>query len=159
MVADSLCVKYNVTGPNNGWRWSYYFPAICCAVSFPLVFFAYKPPAARLRCGKTARQVLSELDYVGIFLGMAGVMFLLLGLNWGGTSYSWGSAHVVSTLVVGICLLLAFGLHEWKATSVGILQHRLFITRNFAMILAVNFVDGIIFQGTAAYLPQEVAAL
>ncbi|KAL4999917.1 hypothetical protein BDV10DRAFT_183788 [Aspergillus recurvatus] len=39
--------------------------------------------------GKTKRQLVAALDYVGLFLFLAGCILLLLGLNWGGRNFPW----------------------------------------------------------------------
>jgi hypothetical protein len=35
-----------------------------------------------------------------------------MGISWGGSYYPWGSAHVIATIVVGFCSLVAFVLYE-----------------------------------------------
>lgn len=59
----------------------------------------------------TWQKELLELDYGGIVLYGAGQLLLLLGLAWGGAAYSWTSAHVLATLIIGIVLLILFGLY------------------------------------------------
>jgi hypothetical protein len=40
-----------------------------------------------------------------------------LGLTWGGQEYSWSSARVIVTLIVGALLTLAFIIWQWKGTK------------------------------------------
>lgn len=51
---------------------------------------------------------LKRLDPIGMCLFVLGLILLLLGLNWGGTSYPWNSAHVIATIVVGFVLVVVF---------------------------------------------------
>jgi hypothetical protein len=37
-----------------------------------------------------------------------GLILLLIGLNWGGSSYPWKSAHVIATIVVGFFTVIIF---------------------------------------------------
>jgi hypothetical protein len=96
-----------------GWRWSYYLGIIVSALSGVLYQFFYHPPTyEQLHVhGKTRRQQLKELDWVGIFLFIAGTLLFLIGLSWGGSAYPWKSAAVVSTLIVGGFLLIIFGFY------------------------------------------------
>lgn len=62
--------------------------------------------------GKTKWQQFKELDFIGIFLFVAGIIVFLIGLSWGGTTYPWKSAAVICALVLGGLTLVAFGLYE-----------------------------------------------
>jgi MFS family permease len=96
-----------------GWRWSYYLGIIFSALALVLFHFLYHPPRYhQLHVGgKSRRQQLRELDFVGIFLFIAGCTLFLVGLSWGGTVYSWDSAHVLGTLLSGVAALALFGFY------------------------------------------------
>ena len=36
----------------------------------------------------------------------------MMGMQWGGYQYPWGSAHVLAPLILGVAMLVAFGLWE-----------------------------------------------
>jgi predicted membrane channel-forming protein YqfA (hemolysin III family) len=57
---------------------------------------------------------LKAVDFLGIFLALAGMTVVILGLTWGGNEYSWNSAQVITTLVVGTAVSGAFILWQWK---------------------------------------------
>lgn len=57
-------------------------------------------------------EVIKTLDVVGIILFTGGLVIFLIGLSWGGSMYPWKSAHVVATMVVGVCALIAFVMYE-----------------------------------------------
>lgn len=57
---------------------------------------------------------LKAVDFLGIFLALAGMTVVILGLTWGGKEYSWNSAQVIATLVVGTAASVAFMLWQWK---------------------------------------------
>lgn len=38
----------------------------------------------------------------------------ILGMTWGGREYSWDSAPVIVTIVVGVVVAVVFVLWEWK---------------------------------------------
>jgi MFS family permease len=96
-----------------GWRWSYYLGIIFGVITVVLYQFLYHPPTySQLHVnGKTKWQAFKELDFIGIFLFIAGCVLFLIGLSWGGQVYSWKSAPVLCTLIIGILTLVAFGLY------------------------------------------------
>jgi len=61
--------------------------------------------------------MLKSLDWVGMFLITAGLSVLLIGLNWGGSSYPWDSANVLATILVGFAALVAFCVWEVYTTA------------------------------------------
>jgi MFS family permease len=107
-----------------GWRWSYYLGIILSGVSVILYFLFYWPPNyAMLHVnGKTKLQQIKTLDFVGVFLYSAGLVLFLTGVQWGGSSYPWKSAHVVGTIIVGILTLLALGFWGKTSRHTGILS-------------------------------------
>ena len=54
------------------------------------------------------------MDFLGIFLALAGMTVVILGLTWGGKDYDWNSTQVITTLVVGTAVSVAFMFWQWK---------------------------------------------
>lgn len=65
--------------------------------------------------------------------------------------------RIIATLVVGCVGLLAFGVYEWLVISEGILDHRMFLTRNFPILLFVCIVDGMLLLGVNVLFAQQIA--
>lgn len=116
-----------VQNTSAGWRWSYYVNLILSGLAIILAVLFYHPPIfEQLHTKASKRKVMRELDYVGILLFAAGMVLfllgkfcfiassqqvltqLLLGLSWGGVIYPWVSAHTLTTLILGIVLLVGF---------------------------------------------------
>lgn len=55
---------------------------------------------------------LKIIDYGGQILFIVGFGLLILGLTWGGVTYSWQSAAVVVSLVIGGMLVVCFVFYE-----------------------------------------------
>ena len=157
-LVTGATVKYQVGGPLEGWRYSYYLPGMFAGLNSVLVFLVYHPPPTRIQREAGDKSLIRSLDFVGFLLAVSGLICFTMALVWGGNIYSWNSAHVIASLTVGIVTLIAFGIYEWKGTSTGLLDHRMFENRNFPILLAVAFVDGILLFGYLAFMPQEVAA-
>jgi hypothetical protein len=59
--------------------------------------------------------LLTVID-LGIFLWTAGLTLFLVGVSWGGVIYPWKSAAVISSMVIGVVLLVILGFWESFAT-------------------------------------------
>lgn len=151
-LAAGAFVKYDT------WRWSYYLNAFVYGTSAVLVGFFYHPPPPSLRRQQTRiRDLLYQVDYLGIFLFTGSIASLIIALTWGGTTYSWSSGRIIGTLVVGCIGLVGFGLYERFSTSEGIFDHRMFQSRNFPLLLFVCIVDGMLLLGVNVLFAQQIA--
>lgn len=158
VVAGTLAAGAFVKFYDQGWRWSYYLNACIYGATSVLVLVFYHPPPTGLR--RQDRRVgkhLSEVDFIGIIIFAGSLAALIIALTWGGTTYAWNSKQVVASLVVGCVGLLAFGLYEAFGTSVGMFDHRLFVNRNFPILLFVCAVDGMLLLGVNVLFSQQIA--
>ncbi len=76
-----------------------------------LIFF-HTPKAAK-QLQATMKEKILQLDLAGSFIFMACIVCLILALQWGGTTKSWGSADVIGTLVGFVVILIVFIVNEW----------------------------------------------
>jgi len=53
-------------------------------------------------------ELVKDIDYLGIFLWIVGVVNFLLGISWGGSQYPWKSGAVISTIVIGILAMCIY---------------------------------------------------
>lgn len=72
------------------------------------------------------RQKLLQIDYAGSCLTIASSILLLLGLNWGGVTYPWGSAPVLVPLFLGAAVLALFLVWEAKFAKLPIIPVHIF---------------------------------
>ena len=61
--------------------------------------------------------ILWKCDPIGNVLYIAGSTGCLLALNWSSGLYEWSEPRVYATLVVGILLLIAFGVYGQSPSS------------------------------------------
>lgn len=151
-------VRYN-TGGNGGWRWAYYFSAIIFAVTALSIAFTYFPPKPLLGRHRHWVDIFSKVDYIGIVVMSGSFAALTIGVTWGGSLYPWSSPKVIVSLVIGSVGLVAFGLYEAFVVKEGILDHRMFLTFNFPILLFVCGIDGMLLLGVNVLYAQEIAAL
>ncbi|KAI7968204.1 hypothetical protein EIK77_010374 [Talaromyces pinophilus] len=120
-------------------------------------FIFYKPPSRTFQ-DRTKIQVLSELDYLGIFLYAAGVTLFLLGLGWPGIAYPWKSAAVIVPITVGgILFLSTFVWDFWGHVGRPLFPYRLMGRfREFTSLLIINFASGLAHIALANFVPQQI---
>ena len=123
------------------------------------LFVGYRPPKRHTRLDHLSFwQKLGRLDLPGFGLLTSGLTLLLTGLNLGGGIFKWASAPVLATLIIGIIILIAFGVYEWKFTKTGILHHDLFRGgkdrgRTFALCVGLIFIEGILLFSYIIFYP------
>jgi len=96
---------------------------------------------------------LVQIDYLGSATLVSSVILLLLATNWGGSTYPWGGAIVVSLYVVSAILGTAFILIELYVAKQPIIRVRLFKIRNVALSCCIAFFAGFCLFGSFTYLP------
>jgi MFS family permease len=144
------------TGGAGGWRWAYYFNGIIYAVTAISIIATYFPPRPVLGRHHVLKEILSGVDYIGILAMSGSFASLIIGLTWGGSTYAWNSKQVIATLTMGCVGLVLFGLYEAFIVKEGILDHRLFQTLNFPILLFVCTIDGMLLLGVNVLYAQEI---
>lgn len=144
-----------------GWRWCYYINIIDVGLAIIFLFFFYHPPTFELlHERKTKRQLLKELDYVGIFLWTAGLTLFLMGVSWGGTMYPWKSAATISSLVIGAALLIILFVWETFADlKYPAIPVKFFRNRGFVALVCCATVASMFYYSAVLLWPQQVQAL
>lgn len=104
-------------------------------------------------------QGLKAIDWSGSLLIISGTLMLLLGLNFGGVTFSWSSATVINLIVFGIFASFLFGINEWKLVKYPVIPLRLFKHRSSFASFAVCFFQSFVMMGVAYYLPLYFQAV
>jgi EmrB/QacA subfamily drug resistance transporter len=128
------------------WRWIF-------LINLPLGAIALLVVVRTMRIAHVPRE--HSIDYAGALLLSVGVTAVLLASAWGGTSYPWDSAQVVTAAVVGIAGLAGFGALELRARE-PLLPLGLFRSRTFAVSNAAALLIGGVLFGITIYVPVYV---
>lgn len=96
-------------------------------------------------------EVSQSLDAPGLVLSMAAFTTLVYGINQAGTR-GWGDAQVVSFLVIGAVLLLAFILVELRVKD-PVMDMRLFRSYTFTMANILQWATVAVLFGSLFILP------
>jgi len=99
------------------------------------------------------REKLLRIDYAGICTLLPAVVSLLLATNWGGSTYPWNGAIVISLYCVSGFFIIAFVLIEIYVAKEPIIPMRLFLIRNVALTFPSTFFSAFCMLGTIIYLP------
>ena len=79
-----------------------------------IIFFILKPTEARQK-GLPIKQQLAQLDLLGEFFLLPCIICLLLGLQWGGSTYPWNDGRIIALFVLFGVLFIAFAaVQAWK---------------------------------------------
>lgn len=94
-----------------------------------------------------------QFDYLGTIYLTAGTVCMLLVAGWGGTSFPWMSAEVVSISISGLAFLTAFFIIEPLVPD-PLLPPSLFRNPSLQFILVATFFYGANLVGTLYYVPH-----
>jgi MFS family permease len=70
------------------WRYVGLFCGIWCFIGLAMTTFFYFPPPRVNSSGLSRKEIIQQIDFVGGFLSIAGMILFLAGLLWGGYQVS-----------------------------------------------------------------------
>ena len=137
------------------WRWCFYINLPFDALAFViiLIFLDIETPKTPILAG------LKAIDWIGVITITGGTVMFLLGLEYGGVSYPWSSATVISLLVFGVLTIALFFINEWKLAKYPMMPTRLFSRRSNLASLSVCFIHGFVFISGAYFFPLYFQAV
>lgn len=145
---------------NATWRWIFILGEISGVIALVGTLIFYHPPR-RIFVDRTKRQVLYELDYLGIFLYTGGMTLVLLGLGWPGIQYPWRSAAVIAPLTVGGVLFLSTFAWDFSGRAARpVFPYRLFRKfREYTSLQVLMFASGLAHIALTTFVPQQIASV
>ncbi|KAG2111720.1 major facilitator superfamily domain-containing protein [Suillus discolor] len=136
------------------WRWCFWINLPTGGLAGILLFFFLNLNPHQ---GRPFRDHLRELDFVGLFVIVIGVICLLIGFN--SSETTWQSGETIALLAVGGTLLILGGVNEIYTKRSPIIPPRLFKTRTTGLILVSAFLHGVVFFTGSYYLPMYYQVL
>ncbi|KAH9211560.1 major facilitator superfamily domain-containing protein [Leptodontidium sp. 2 PMI_412] len=117
----------------------------------------YNPPPRELEVSLTNAQKLRQLDWIGYLLCAPGLVLFSIALSWSRNPYPWTDAHILSPFIIGVIMMIIFGVYEWRYKKDGMLHHGLFRDKNFAIAMIAIFAEGLIFFTMNSYFAFQVS--
>ncbi|KAF1840697.1 MFS general substrate transporter [Cucurbitaria berberidis CBS 394.84] len=115
-MGPAISASFVANHPNVGWRGVYWLLFALNVTAFILWTAFYYPPSFsdKHKHDENRSKVywLKHFDWIGTFLFASGFIVFLMGLSWGGSLYPWKSAAVISAIIIGFVVLVAFVLWE-----------------------------------------------
>lgn len=134
---------------HGSWRWIFRLNLFLSVLTTTCVYFFM--PLRKVN-GNWKRKV-AAIDFPGCVLSLSGSTLLVLSLTWAGGEYAWNSVQVITTLVLGICVMLVFVMWQWKGTSVPLIPLVIFKSKVVNGATLSMFVNGWNFLVQVYYIP------
>lgn len=128
------------------WRIVFYINVPIGVVAFLLILFAYR---------ESARHGRQAIDWLGIFTLVPGVTALTFALEFGGQTYPWNSAPVLTGFTVAAALFSLFFVVEMRAQEPVVSLH-LFRKRSFAVSNVAGILSGSAYIVAVVWVPIYV---
>ncbi|RJF72952.1 DHA2 family efflux MFS transporter permease subunit [Deinococcus cavernae] len=125
------------------WRWTFY-------ANLPLGLLALFMIIAKMP--SLSRRSGGKVDVLGALLILTTTIPLLLALTWGGTTYAWNSATILSLFAGSVVSLILFVLVE-RRTPDAIIPLSLFNIPIFTVGNVASFILNMAFFGVIMFLP------
>ncbi|KAF2456748.1 MFS multidrug transporter-like protein [Lineolata rhizophorae] len=138
---------------NLTWRWCFYINLPIGGLSAAIILALFQTPKAAKPVQATWKEKILQMDPAGTFLLMAAIVCLILSLQWGGVTKSWGDAEVIGTLVGFVLILAVFVGVEIYLDERALLVPRLLKNKTVAFLNVFQFFNSGTFLLLLYYLP------
>ncbi|KAL4937944.1 major facilitator superfamily domain-containing protein [Aspergillus oleicola] len=139
------------------WRWNWWINLPCSAVAFGVLFWVLNIDTHNQHQNHheqvSFRLGLKKVDWLGIGLILGVALMLLLGLNFGGTSFAWHAPTVICLIIFGAVMVPLFVISEAKYARYPIMPLRLFKKSSNVAALLVCFCHGFVYISAFYFLP------
>ncbi|EON62323.1 hypothetical protein W97_01544 [Coniosporium apollinis CBS 100218] len=142
---------------HTSWRYCVLFCGLWALVGFLGTAFFYFPPPRPNARGLSRKEIIMEIDFVGGFLSISGMIVFLAGLQWGGYQYPWSSAHTLAPLIIGgFVLFVLFPLWEIKFAKFPMFPSRMKKeARTLTLTLIITAISGANFFSVLMFWPTQ----
>lgn len=121
------------------WRWCFYINLpLGAAVAFGLIL-SMKTPKQNPRAGMTWKEVVFQMDPLGVVFLVSGSLCILLAFQWGGVQKSWSDSSVIGCFIGFALLFTAFIIDQYVMKERASYPFRILKGRNVAIGVAWNY--------------------
>ncbi|KAI1080139.1 major facilitator superfamily-domain-containing protein [Whalleya microplaca] len=132
-----------------GWRWTFWVSPILAAGCMVLtwIFLPLKPVVG------SWREKMAKIDWLGIFTAVTGIVFLLVPINSGGSTFPWNSPLVISMLTIGGLFCILFGFIEKRLARIPIIPSRLFSDKSTTALYFQSLLYAWVWHADLYFIP------
>ena len=120
------------------WRWIFWVNLPFGGIAFLLILLFLDVHNPRTTISEGIRAV----DWFGSFSILGLTVMLLLGLNFGGTTFPWDSPKVICLIIFGCLMSILFIYSERRLARYPLMPLKLLKERSNVMCLIVGFMHG-----------------
>ncbi|KAF2221582.1 DNA repair protein RAD50, partial [Elsinoe ampelina] len=135
------------------WRWCFYINLPIGGVSAAIILFFFQTPKRAKILQATWKEKMLQLDLSGTFLLTASIVCLVLALQWGGTTKTWGNRDVIGTLVGFVLIMIIFGINEYFVRDRALFTPKLMNNKTIILMCVFITLTGGGFFTLLYYLP------
>ncbi|CAK7566365.1 MAG: hypothetical protein SEPTF4163_004307 [Sporothrix epigloea] len=140
---------------NVSWRWCFYINLPISGVALGIIFITLKLPTPKT----SILDGLRAIDWLGSLAITGGTLMLLMGLQFGGTTYPWKSPIVICLIVFGFVTLGLFGVIERWVAKYPVLPSHIYASRSNVACLVVCLFHGVMFTSVTYFMPTYFQAV
>lgn len=137
-----------------GWRWGPWCALMYNGIVGLGLLFTYFPHNHTRTEGFSRSAILKRIDYIGGVLSITGLTLFLVALQSGGYTHPWSSAYVLCTMLIGLALIAAWVVYEWKFARHPMVPGELFKgQRIVGLAYVIAFTAGMNFFSILNFFP------
>lgn len=133
------------------WRWVFFLNLPIGAIALVILFIFLR---VTHRSGSTWQERIRQIDYIGNFILIASTVLVLYVLTYAGSKYSWSNAQMIALLVIGLVLLILFGIYEYSPLcGHPVIPPSLFGNRTSSATFFISFNHSLLTMWTTYFFP------
>ncbi|KAE8321021.1 efflux pump antibiotic resistance protein [Aspergillus sergii] len=137
---------------NLTWRWCFWINLPIGGATFAVILFFFRPPFARGNMEASGKEIILQLDILGVITLSGALLCFLLGLEWG-VGKSWHNKDVIGCLVGFPILVGLFITNELFWDDRAMIPRRLLLKKEVAINLIFIFLVAGAFFMLLYYMP------
>ncbi|KAL3479275.1 major facilitator superfamily domain-containing protein [Aspergillus californicus] len=135
------------------WRWCFWINPPVGGFTMIVIILLFKDPENQKITDEPVLDKLKQLNIVSLLVFTGSIVCLLLALQWGGTTYSWGSGRVIALLVVSALIFIGFIAFEILRKDSATIPRSVVLNRTAGLCLVYAFCSSAAFNVIDYFLP------
>ncbi|KAI1114798.1 MFS toxin efflux pump [Nemania sp. NC0429] len=135
------------------WRWCFWLNLPVGGLTIAILVVLFKDSKNQKVSDGSVISKLKQLNIFALFIFTGSIVSLLLALEWGGTTYSWGSGRIIALLVVAVVVFGAFITLEMLRKDRATIPSSVLLNRTAGLCVLYAFCSSAAFNVVDYFLP------